>query len=126
MLETFGDPAGKPPVMLGPMFAYVRKDFATYHNFFTSTLVGQRRELASLQAFGTDGEQALESALASTFTNAHHVRCFLHFRENLKRKLQELGLPRPVSNEIIKDIMGYPSQLQYGLVDAHWMRCSPS
>ena len=88
-----------------------------YH-FFTSTLVGQRRELASLQAFGTDGEQALESALSATFINAQHVRCFLHFRGNLERNLQELGLPRPVSNEIIKDIMGYASQLQYGLVDA--------
>ena len=46
------------------------------------------------------------------------MRCFLNFRGNLERKLQELGIPRPVSNEIIKDIMGYPSQLQYGLVDA--------
>ena len=46
------------------------------------------------------------------------MRCFLHFRGNLERKLQELGLPRPVSNEIIEDIMGYPSQPQYCLVDA--------
>ena len=78
--------------MLGPMFVHIRKDFATYH-FFTSTLVGQRRQLVSLQAFGTDGEQALESALSATFTNAQHVRCFLHFGGNLERKLQELGYP---------------------------------
>ncbi len=105
LLETFGDWSGKPPVMFGPMFIHVRKDLATYH-FFTSTLIGQRRELSSLKAFGTDGEQALENALAATFPSAQHVRCFLHFRGNIERKLQDLGLPRAVSNEIVKDIMG--------------------
>ena len=49
---------------------------------------------------------------------AQHVRCFLHLRDNVERKLRELGIPRSVSSEIIKDIMGCPTQLQRGLVDA--------
>ena len=45
------------------------------------------------------------------------MRCFLHFRGNIERKLQELGIPQSVSGEIVKDIMGCPTQLQHGLVD---------
>ena len=112
--ETSGS---KPPVMLGPMFIHVRKDFTAYH-FFSSTLVGQRPHLSSLKAFGTDGELALENALKATFPMAQHVRCFLHFRGNIERKLQELNLPRSASSEIVHDIMGSPMQLQHGLVDA--------
>ena len=99
------------------MFIHVRKDFATYH-FFSSTLVGQRPQLTSLLAFGTDGELALENALEATFPKAVHVRCFLHFRKNIERKLRELNIPKPVALEIVKDIMGCPTQLQCGLVDS--------
>ena len=74
--------AGKSPVMLGPLFVHVRKDFSTYH-FFSSSLVGQRPQLASLLVFGSDGELALEQALSATFPKAQHVRCFLHFRARI-------------------------------------------
>ena len=71
-----------------------------------------------LQAFGTDGELALENALATSFPNAQHLRCFLHFHQNIEHKLKELNVPKPVALEIIKDIMGSPTQLQRGIVDA--------
>lgn len=116
LLHPHGNPGGMPPVMVGPMFIHVRKDFSTYH-FFSSSLVGQRQQLSSLQAFGTDGELALESAFTATFPRAQHMRCFLHFRGSVERKLQELGVSRSVSGEIVKDIIGCPTQLQDGLVD---------
>jgi len=94
-----------------------KKIFGAYHSF-TLMLVGQRRELCHLRAFGTDGEQVLENALSSTFPAAQHVRCFLHFQDNLQRKLRELGLPSAVAMEIVKDVMGSPGQHQCGLVDA--------
>ena len=103
--------------MIGSIFIHVRKDFAAYH-FFASSLVGQRQQLSSLQAFGTDGELALENALMATFPNPQHVRCFLHFKGNIEQKLRELNVPSSVAAEIVKDIMGNPSQLQRGLVDA--------
>ena len=54
-------------------------------------MVGQRQQLSSLKAFGTDGELALENALKATFPMAQHVCCFLHFQcGNMERKLQEL------------------------------------
>lgn len=117
LLRPQGSMTGKSPVMIGPLFIHVRKDFATYH-FFSSSLVGQRSQLSSLLAFGTDGELALENALAASFPKAQHVRCFLHFRQNIERKLKELNIPKPVVLEIVKDIMGCPTQLQRGLVDA--------
>jgi len=99
------------------MFIHVCKDFATYH-FFSSVLVGQRPKLSSVQAFGTDGELALENAFMASFHSAQHVRCFLHFKGNLERKLQDLKVPHTVRIEIIQDVLGNPSQLQHGLVDA--------
>ena len=116
LLENQGSPKGVSPTMFGPLFVHVRKDYPTYH-FFTSSLVGQRSHLTSLQAFGTDGELALENALKTTFPNAQHVRCFLHFRQNIEHRLHEMGIPTSVASEIVKDIMGSPSQLQCGLVD---------
>lgn len=116
LLQLNSSPSQKSPTMLGPMFIHVTKDFASYH-FFSSSLVGQRKQLSSIKAFGTDGELALENALEATFPNAQHVRCFLHFRSNIERKLHELNIPSALKTEIVKDIMGNPSQLQHGLVD---------
>ena len=99
------------------MFIHVCKDIASYH-FFSSFLVGQRPQLSSIKAFGTDGELALENALSTTFANAQHVRCFLHFKGNVERMVQELNVPSPIRAKITKDVMGNPLQLQYGLVDA--------
>lgn len=117
LLRPQGNVTGSSPVMFGPMLIHVRKDFATYH-YFSSSLVGQRSKLSSLLAFGTDGELALENALAASFPSAQHLRCFLHFRQNVDRKLRELNIPKHVALEIAKDIMGCPTQLQHGLVDA--------
>ena len=117
LLQHKGDSLKKSPTLLGPMFIHVCKDFASYH-FFSSFLVGQRPQLRSIKAFGTDGELALENALSATFADAQHVRCFLYFKGNVERKLQELNIPSPIRAEITKDVMGNPLQLQYGLVDA--------
>ena len=43
---------------------------------------------------------------------------FCTFKGNVERKLQELNIPSPIRVEITKDVMGNPSQLQHGLVDA--------
>lgn len=44
------------PIMLGPMLVYQRKLYSTYH-FFASSLIGLSPKLASILAFGTDGEE---------------------------------------------------------------------
>ena len=94
--------SGKCPVFVGPTMIHYRKTFRTYV-FFASTLVGLRPEL---RAFGTDGEKALVDALSHEFRYAIHLTCFIHVRQNIKRKLQELQYPQMVMTEILNDIFG--------------------
>ena len=54
LLLTTKDYIHKHPVLIGPLFVHVKKDFQAYH-FFASSLVSKRPELAQLQCFGTDG-----------------------------------------------------------------------
>ena len=117
LLQSKSSPSGKSPVMIGSIFVHMRKDFSAYH-FFASSLVSLNPQIAYLKAFGTDGEAALEKALSTTFPTAVHVRCFLHFKGNIENKLRELGIPPTVAKEIICDVMGRASALEYGLVDA--------
>lgn len=112
-----GSERGKHPVMLGPLFIHQRKQFSSYH-FFISQLVGLKPALQNIRSVGTDGEQALVSALATQFKSAIPLRCFLHVRGNLETKLSELKLPKAVMQEFIWDVFGNPALLQLGLVDA--------
>ena len=89
MLELKGSSCPKHPVLLGPLFVHVRKNFEAYH-FFASTLVSKCPELRCIQCFGTDGEEALSKALSTVFPSAEHIRCFLHFRSNIESKLRSL------------------------------------
>ena len=66
-----------------------------------------------------DGEQALVQACRSQFSNAIHLRCWLHFKDNLRNKLErDLHLSRAVAQEFISDLMGKVSTLERGLLDA--------
>ena len=107
----------KHPVFIGPLFVHVKKDFSAYH-FFASSLVGKRPALTGLRCYGTDGEAALVNAFTAVFPQAIHLRCFLHFRENIERKLQQLSISSSAIKEYKKDIFGDPSQLELGVVDA--------
>ena len=51
------------------------------------------------------------------FPKAVHLRCFLHFRQNIEHKLQEFGVSSAVIKEYRRDIFGDPQSLQVGLVD---------
>jgi hypothetical protein len=48
--------SGNHPICIGPILIHYRKSFSTYL-FFTSSLVGLRKELCGIKAFGTDGEK---------------------------------------------------------------------
>ena len=105
------------PVLFGPLFIHVKKDFEAYH-FFASSLVSKQPQLAKLHCFGTNGEAALVKAFSAVFPGAIHLRCFLHFRQNIEQKLREFGIGAAAVKEYKKDIFGDPIQLQFGLVDS--------
>ena len=103
-------------MLIGSLFVQVKKDFQVY-NFFASSLVSKRPELAQLQCFGTDGETALVKAFSAVFTKAVHFCCFLHFHQNIEHKLQEFGVSSAAIKEYRRDIFGDPQSLQVSLVD---------
>ena len=107
----------KNPVMVGPMLIHRRKLFTSYH-FLASQLVSMKPSLSQLQAFGTDGEECLYTAFSTQFPNARHLRCFLHFRDNCKAKLQDMNVPNHIQLIIIQDILGSFLKGKEGLVDA--------
>ena len=105
------------PVFIGPVFLHMERRAHDYHTFFSS-LLRLKPQLASLQAYGTDGEQALLNALESCFPHSIGLRCFLHMQGNIEDKLK--GSSAAVKKSIIHDIFGYQSGDVYnkGIVDA--------
>lgn len=110
---------GKPPVMIGPTLIHYKKSFQTYL-FFASSLIGQKKDLVKIRAFGTDGEKALIDAFSHEFRFAVHLLCFIHVRKNIKEKLSACSISDTVQTEILGDIFGKKvgSTLLEGLVDS--------
>lgn len=110
---------GKPPVMIGPSLVHYKKSFQTYL-FFASSLIGLKKELGNIRAFGTDGEKALIDAFSHEFRFTVHVICFIHVRKNIKEKLSQCSITEEVQTEILGDIFGKKvgSTLVEGLVDS--------
>ena len=110
---------GESPIMLGPILVHQRKLFETY--FFASSLISLAPSLDHLLAFGTDGEEALQSAFNKQFKFAIQLRCFRHVRQNIRRKLtSDMGVEESKAAEILSHIFGKKSGANFyeGLVDA--------
>ena len=101
------------PAFFGPMFIHAEKNFESYHYFF-STLLKMEPKLADIIAVGTDGEQAITKALRAVFGEGFiHLRCFIHMKDNILRKLGEFLLPERIRNEIIRDLFGFQQDTVY-------------
>ena len=94
-----------PPVLLGPMIVHQKKSKESYY-FLASGIVGLCSQLNSLVAFGTDGEIALGEAFHAQFPNAKHLLCFIHVRNRIKMKLQDLGILTDMAKGFVTDIFG--------------------
>ena len=113
---------GKPPVIIGPSCFTTRESFQTYL-FFASSLVGLKKELDHLHAFGTDGEKALFDTFSHEFQFALHLTCFIHvqtLQRNVKEKLSKCAVPEAVQNKVLDNIFGkkVSSTLLEDLVDS--------
>ncbi len=82
---------GNPPVLMGQHSFIIEKHF-TPTSFSLLRLIGLRKQLQGLRAFGT--EKALVDAFAHKFRYAVHLTCFIHCRKNVKQKLEELKMKR--------------------------------
>ena len=95
-----------------------RKDWKTYSRFANS-LTTECPDLEGIIACGTDGEKALISGFKRNFRFALFLRCFIHFKDNVKRELQERGLSNNAKKMFMAEIFGKQEDgtLYAGLVD---------
>ena len=111
---------GISPTFVGPVFVHTEKSYEAYYYFF-STIYKLEPSLSTLRAIGTDGEQALVKAATAVFPNdLIHLRCFIHMKDNIRRKLTDMLIPQSSREMVIKDIFGTQQSTVYtkGLLDA--------
>ena len=101
------------PAFVGPVFVHTEKSYEAYYHFF-STILKLEPSLSALRAIGTDGEQALVKAATAVFSsNLIHLRCFIHMKDNIRRKLTDMLIPQSARETIIKDIFGTQQGTMY-------------
>jgi len=110
----------KPPVFIGPLLMHQHKDWKTYAKF-AHTLISEKPELEGILACGTDGEKALIDGFKRNLRFAMFLRCFPHFKDNIKRELTSRGLDEKVRKQFVQEIFGKQegNVKFYGLVDCN-------
>ena len=76
----------KPPVFIGPLLMHQCKDWKTYSKF-AHLIKSESPVLKRILACGTDREKALIDGFKRNFHFATFLRCFIHFKDNIKREL---------------------------------------
>ena len=74
------------PTMLGPVLVYQQMYFASF-NYFGAIAGGLNKRLQNVRAFGTDGQESMIEAFSHYLPGALQLRCFIHFKNNVKVKL---------------------------------------
>ena len=115
LLETA---KGNYPVCIGPGILHKRKLKSSYKNL-PLLMIKYQPEISGVLVFGTDGEPNLYEAFSDVFTDARHLRCDIHLRDNIQHKLHELGIAKEAAMEIMSDIFGknVGDKREGGLID---------
>ena len=95
----------KPPVFIGPLLMHQHKDWKAYSRF-ANLLTTECPELEGILACGTDGERALIDGFKRNFRLAVFLRCFSHFKDNIKRELKTRGFSTNAIQAFIAEIFG--------------------
>ena len=95
------------------------KDWKTYSRFANS-LIAEKMELDALLACGTDGEKALIDGFQRNFRFATFLRCFIHFKGNIKTELKNCNIGSMQQKFYMQEIFGKQEDTTkfYGLVDS--------
>ncbi|CAB4029271.1 Hypothetical predicted protein [Paramuricea clavata] len=115
LLET---ERGNHPVTIGPGILHKRKLTSSYKNL-PLLMTKYQPGINGVLVYGTDGEPNLYHAFSDVFSDAKHLRCDIHLRDNIQHKLDELGMTKEFSMEIISDIFGknVGDKREGGLID---------
>ena len=64
-------------------------------------MVHLQPSLQNLNVFGTDGEVNVYRSMSASFSNAKHLLCFIHEKDNIVKTCASLGIePKIYINEI--------------------------
>jgi len=96
---------GVHPAMLCPILIHQKKEKETYQSL-SQYLCTTRPVLKDLKAFGTDGELGLSLAFADSCHSAIHLRCFIHFQNNLKEHMKMVGIDEANARLVCADLIG--------------------
>ena len=104
LLEVSG--TDRSPVMIEPAITHAQKTFEAYfalpHN-----MLRHIRNIIELKTFGTDAEVNVFQALKTCFSNADHLLCWIHSKDNVEKKLAYLKLR--FTKSYINEIFGEKS-----------------
>ena len=94
------------PVMIGAAITHARKTFESYFTL-PHNMLRHNRNIAQLKTFGTDAEVNVFEAFKTCFPIADHLFCYIHSKDNVKRKLGDLKLR--FTKSYINEIFGEKS-----------------
>ena len=109
----------QPPMFIGPLLIHQYKGWKTYSRF-ANFLIAEKMELDTLLARGTDGEKALIDGFQRNFRFATFLRCFIHFKGNIKTELKNRNIGSMQQKFYMQEIFGKQEDTTkfYGLVDS--------
>lgn len=90
---------GNHPVLIGPGILHKVQGIASVDGQYC---LGANRVLVYM----TDGEDHLAKAFSDAYPDAKLLRCDVRIRDNVKRKLSQLGITGEVASEIVFDMFG--------------------
>ncbi len=109
---------GNHPVFIGPGILHKQKLCSSYK---TLPLLMSKYRVGTngILVYGTDGEENMAKAFSDAYPDAKHLLCDIHMRDNVNRKLNQLGITGEVASDIVFDIFGkkVDGGIDGGLVD---------
>ena len=109
---------GNHPVFIGPGILHKQK-LCTSYKTLPLLMSKYRVGTNGILVYGTDGEENMAKAFSDAYPDAKHLLCDIHMRDNVNRKLKQLGITGEVASEIVFDIFGkkVDGGIDGGLVD---------
>ena len=90
------------PVMIGPSIIHSNKTFESYFSL-SSNIVRLEPSLQNFKVFRIDGEVNVYRSMQASISNAEHLLCFIHAKDNIVKKCASLGIERKI---YISEIFG--------------------
>ena len=96
---------GNHPVFICPGILHKQKLYTSYKTL-PLLMSKYRAGTSKVLVYGTDGEDNMAKAFSDVYSNAKHLRCDIHMKDNIKRKLSQLNITGDVASEIMPDVFG--------------------